>query len=221
MIEKKNVLFLIGSPKRTRSTSESMSDYLIESIKAKADWLVEKIHILTNIHDNPDAIAKAANQSDVIVLAFPTYVDSLPSHVIRALMLMENRLNKTKSREFMVLINCGFPETFHNDNALKICRYFAKQNDLIWRGGIAVGAGGAIVGKKLADLGGMAGNLMKNLAVLADRLVEQTTTEDDSILRVQTVPTRIYNMAGNMGWKKQAQKHGVEDKLYDKPDIKI
>lgn len=221
MIEKKNVLFLIGSPKRTRSTSESMSDYLIESVEAKADWLVEKIHILTNINDNPDAIAKAANQSDVIVLAFPTYVDSLPSHVIRAFMLMESQLDKTKPREFMVLINCGFPETFHNDNALKICRYFAEKNDLIWRGGIAVGAGGAIVGKKLTDLGGMAGNLMKTLAALADRLVDQAASTDDSILRVQTVPTRIYNMAGNMGWKKQAKKYGVEDKLYDRPDMKI
>ncbi|MBV1758288.1 MAG: NAD(P)H-dependent oxidoreductase [Dethiosulfatibacter sp.] len=221
MSENRNVLFLIGSPKKSRSTSESMSDYLAEKIKESVNWNIEKIHILTNIQENPDTIEKAANQSDVIVLAFPTYVDSLPSHVIRALMLMESRLDKTKIREFMVLINCGFPETFHNDNALKICHFYAKQNGLDWRGGIAVGAGGAIVGKKLTDLGGMAGNLMKNLAVLADRLVEHETSEDDSILRVQTVPTRMYNMAGNMGWKKQAQKLGVQDRLYDKPDIKI
>jgi hypothetical protein len=221
MIENKNVLILIGSPKRTRSTSESMADYLMEAIEAKTGWHFEKIHILTNIHENPDAIVKASNHSDVIVLAFPTYVDSLPSHVIRALMLLESWLDKSKAREFMVLINCGFPETFHNDNALKICRHFAEQNDLIWRGGIAVGAGGAIIGKKLTDLEGIADHLMKNIKTLASRLIEDEQIQDDDILRVQVVPTEIYSMTGNTGWEKQAQKQGAQDKLYDRPDIEV
>ncbi|MDP3388244.1 MAG: hypothetical protein Q8S24_13480 [Eubacteriales bacterium] len=221
MNENRKVLFLIGSPKKSRSTSESMSDYLAETIVKKVDWHIEKIHILSTIHENPDRIAKAAIQSDLIVLAFPTYVDSLPSHVIRTLMLLETRLDNSKERDLMVLINCGFPETFHNDNALKICRFYAKQTGLNWRGGIAVGAGGAIIGKKLAELGGMAGNLMKNIDLLTDRLIKDEMLQDDGILRVQTVPTRMYNMAGNMGWKKQAQKYGVQDRLYDKPDLKI
>lgn len=221
MSDNKNVLFLIGSPKKSRSTSESMADYLSETIKAKADWHLEKIHILTAIHESPDAIVTAANQSDMIVLAFPTYVDTLPAHVISSLLILETRLDKSKARDLTVLINCGFPETFHNDNALKICRFFAEQNGLNWRGGVAVGAGGAIAGKKLPDLGGMVGNLMKNITLLADRLVKSELFQDDGILRVQVVPTRMYNMAGNMGWKKQAQKYGVQDMLYNKPDIKI
>lgn len=221
MNESRNVLFLIGSPKKSRSTSESIADYLSETIKAKADWYLEKIHILTTIHENPDAIVTASNQSDLIVLAFPTYVDSLPSHVIETLLLLENGLDKSKVRNFMVLINCGFPETLHNDNAIKICRFFAIQNGLNWRGGIAVGAGGAIIGKKLSDLGGMADHLMKNIKMLANRLVEDEPIQDDGILRAQVVPTEIYSMAGNTGWEKQAEKYGVQDRLYDKPDVKI
>lgn len=220
MNESKNVLFLIGSPKKTRSTSESMADYLSETIKAKADWHLEKIHILTTIHEKPDAIATAANQSDLIVLAFPTYVDSLPSHVISTLMLLEARLDKSKLRDLVMLINCGFPETFHNDNAIKICRFFAIENGLNWRGGIAVGAGGAIIGKRLSDLGGIADHLMKNIKTLANRLIEDEQIQDDGILRVQVVPTEIYSITGNTGWEKQAQKQGAEEKLYDRPDIK-
>lgn len=221
MNSNRNILMLIGSPKKTRSTSDSMCDYLAEIIRTKVDWNIEKVHILTDIHDNPEIIVKKANQSDIIVLSFPTYVDSLPSHVIRVLMLLETCLDKSKTREFIVLINCGFPETLHNDNALKICRYFVEKNELKWRGGIAVGAGGAIAGKKLPDLGAIAGNLMKNIAVLAERIVGMEMQEDDSILRVQTVPTKMYNIAGNMGWKKQAQKNGVYHKIFDRPDITI
>ncbi|HBH13002.1 MAG: Uncharacterized protein XD91_0563 [Clostridiales bacterium 38_11] len=220
MIKNRNVLLLIGSPKKSRSTSESMGDYLLGVLKDKVDWHIEKIHILTNIQENPDTITSAANRSDLIVLAFPIYVDTLPSHVVRTLLLLETRLDKSKERDLMVLINCGFPETFHNDNALKICRYFAEQNGLNWRGGIAVGAGGAIIGKKLPDLGSMASNLMKSISILADRLIKDEMSQDDSILRVQVVATKMYNMTGNIGWQKQAQKHGVQDKIYDKPDVK-
>jgi hypothetical protein len=62
---------------------------------------------------------------------------------------------------------------------------------------------------------------MKNIKTLASRLIEDEQIQDDDILRVQVVPTEIYSMTGNTGWEKQAQKYGVQDKLYDRPDIEI
>src|SRR5665648_122489 len=123
----KNILFLVGSPKIKKSTSEAIIDYIIEGINVKnIDTEIEKINILSAIEKEPLKLIDAVNKADTIVLSFPTYIDTLPTHVIRALLLIDEYADKYKERNFMAIANCGFPEPLHNDNVMKIYKNYCN-----------------------------------------------------------------------------------------------
>ena len=73
---------------------------------------------------------RLVDSSDLIILAFPLYVDSLHSQVIKTLELIaeheKGKLNLGK-KKFVAIANSGFPEANHNNTALTVCHIFAKQ----------------------------------------------------------------------------------------------
>jgi hypothetical protein len=78
--------------------------------------------------------------ADLVVLAFPLYVDSLPAPVIAALeKIAAQRLGRSTRQRFTAIANCGFPEASHNAPALAICSEFARQSGFAWAGSLALG----------------------------------------------------------------------------------
>ncbi|MBE0448997.1 MAG: hypothetical protein IBX64_13065 [Actinobacteria bacterium] len=82
----KHVLLLIGSPKSSKSTSESLSNYLIDQLQTRG-LSTEKIHIGKSLRNSEglSSLLLALDGADTVVLASPLYVDSLPYPVTRAL----------------------------------------------------------------------------------------------------------------------------------------
>jgi putative NADPH-quinone reductase len=154
-----HVLLLVGSAKRPRSTSESLGTYLGERLgerRFEAETLL--LHRALKSDASADKkhpceeLLAAADRADVLVIAFPLYVDSLPYLVIQAMEhIARHRKDahrqargKGKSQRLVAIVNCGFPEARQNDTALAICRQFAREAGFEWAGGLALGGGEAI-----------------------------------------------------------------------------
>jgi multimeric flavodoxin WrbA len=218
--EAKRVLFLVGSPKTPgQSVSEALGSYLIDKMEARG-WSSETIFIRTTLQSakGRTTLLEAVEDTDLIILSFPLYVDSLPAPVIRAMELISERHSKKNTR-FAAISNCGFPEAQHNNVALAICQRFALVSGLEWAGGLALGMGGAVSGQRLKDRGGMVRNIVKSLDLTVDALVENKPVPDEAIrlMAKPLIPKRMYTTMGNLEWRQKAKRYGVRKKLRDRP----
>ena len=223
MASKKRVLLLIGSAKQNPSTSESLGAYLLDQLRLKgSETGTLFIHKSLRSAKGREGLLRATRQADIVVIAFPLYVDSLPYVVIRAMELIaEDRQAKKDLREqrLLCIVNSGFPEAQQNDTARAICRQFAREAGFQWAGGLALGAGQAIGGRPLHTVQGMARNVIEALDLTADALVMGKPVPREAVQRMATplMPNWLYIWFGTIGWKWRAKKHGVYRKLNDRP----
>jgi multimeric flavodoxin WrbA len=164
----------------------------------------------------------AVDRAGLFVLAFPLYVDALPYLATEALERIASHRQAQPSpspASFLAIANCGFPEAQHNDTALAICQQFAGQAGFHWAGGLALGAGGAINGRPLAQAGGMARNVTRALDMTADTLAagRPAPTEASVLLARPMMPLRVYTFMGDLGWRLQTRRNGVYRQLRAKP----
>ena len=219
----KKVLLLIGSPKGEKSTSISLGNYLISKLEESGMTSVTIfIHRLVNREEKRLNLLSMIDNADLIILSFPLYVDSLPAPVIKAMEFIKEekgKLESTKSREFITIVNSGFPEASQSIVALKICRVFAQDCGFTWKGGVAIGGGAAINGIPLQERGGMVRNVIKGLEITAQALIESREIPHEAIdlISKQFIPSTLYIKFGNLGWRAQARRHGAGKKLKDKP----
>jgi hypothetical protein len=223
MTEERHVLLLIGSAKRTGSTSEALGTYLLEQLAARG-WRAESIrlHHALRTEERIAALLAATDRADLIVLAFPLYIDCLPHLVIRALERIAARRGATgisRRGQLAAIANCGFPEAGHNDVALAICRRFADETGFAWAGGLALGGGGAIGGMSLATLDGRANNVRAALDQAAEALAAGESVPQAAIdlMAQPMVPPSLYLLMATYGWHRQAQQNGVWSRLWDRP----
>jgi multimeric flavodoxin WrbA len=219
----KKALLLIGSPKVTRSTSESLGTYLLDKIRERGAE-TEKLMIAPAVKtDNGiDGLLKALDRSDLIILAFPLYIDSLPYPVIKALELIALHWQKTGGagkRRLAAICNCGFPEAKHTDTALAICRQFTRETGIKWAGGLGLGGGEYIDGRHLNERGGMVRNIKRSLEITADTLSRGEAVPEEAIklMSKRLMPVWLYLLVGGLGWKGRAWKNKALAKIHDKP----
>lgn len=213
----RRALLLVGSPKAARSTSHSLGTYLLERLNERGFETEERfLQRSMRSDEGKNQLLLAMDRSDLVILASPLYVDSLPSWVIRTMELV-NQHRKTneeqKKQRLLAIVNCGFPEAHHNDTALAIVRKFASKSGFEWVGGLALGMGEAIAGRSLEKAGGMARNIRKSLDVTAESLGEGTAVPKKAVdlMARPFIPNWMYVWFGNRGWKKKAREHGVKD----------
>ena len=219
----KNVLLLIGSPKGSASTSASLGNYLIS--KLEENGLTKEVGYIHKLVKNKEGQLKLfsmIDKTDLIVMAFPLYVDSLPAPVIKSLEFIADyreNLEHPRQQGFVIIINCGFPESEHNNTAVNISKIFAQDVGFEWKGGLALGMGGVIQGKPLKDRGGVVRNIIKGLDIAAIALSEGENIPQEAIDLVskRMMPKKFYTMVGNIGWKMQAKKYGARKKMNEKP----
>jgi hypothetical protein len=219
----KNVLLLIGSPKVTRSTSESLGTYLLDKIREQGVE-TEKLLIAPAVKTEQgiDGLLNALDRSDLVVLAFPLYIDSLPYPVIKALELIALHWQKTGGagkKRFIAICNCGFPEAKHTDTALAMCRQFARETGVEWAGGLGLGCGGSIDGRHLNERGGMVRNVKRSLEIAAEALSRGEAVPEEAIqlMAKRLMPVWLYLLFGGSGWKRRARKNNALDKMNDQP----
>ncbi len=217
------VLLLVGSPRGANSTSESLGTYLLERLAEKG-LQTEKVRIYPALKtdDGIAGLLSATDHADIIVLAFPVYVDSLPAPVIKTLEFVakHRKANPPPARQlFLAITNCGFPETSHCETAVAICRRFAREAEFDWAGGLALGGGGALNGQALKQAGGMARNVIKSLDLAAGEIAQGGPVSQQALdlMARPVIPAWLYRFFGNWGWKEQAKKLNTQNRLKEQP----
>lgn len=223
MGNKKHILLMAGSPRKKLSNSTSLGLYLLDRLREKGCetstvFITKALKKKSRIKE----MLELADKADVLVFTNPLYVDCLPAPVIRAIELIAEHRTKQKSRKkqrLAAILNCGFPESVHNEIACAIYRQFAAETGYDWSGCLQLGGGEIINKQPLAEAGRMLNNARKALDLTAIALSEDKMVPDEAseLMAKQVIPTWLYHIIGNHGFKRIAKKNGVADKLRDKP----
>jgi NAD(P)H-dependent FMN reductase len=218
----RRAVLLVGSPRTRKSTSASLGSYLFEQL-AKRGVQSETLQVYPAF-SSPARTALALEKleaADLVVLAFPLYVDSLPAPAIAALeKIAARRGGQPTGQRFAAIANCGFPEAFHNAPALAICSEFARQSSFAWAGSLALGGGeGVVHGMPLDQLDGRAIPIKKSLEIAADALAagESIPAAAGDLLAKPAVPGWLYRLFSTYGWRQQARQYGVQRTIKERP----
>lgn len=223
----KKAVLLIGSPKGKNSASMALGGSLLAALASHG--IASETQIIRRAieaEEKAAAMLAAVDRADVLILAFPLYVDHLPAPVIWALERISERRkeNSSTSQPWLVaLIQSGLGETHHNQPAVEIMHRFADLAGFRWAGGLAMGMGGAVVGRKHGDRNGMLRHAFRGIDLAAAELAEDRPIPDEAVtlLGRKIMPRWLYVIMGNFGWKWQARKHaktkGAEIDLYARP----
>lgn len=220
-----SAVVLIGSAKRTTSTSESLSDYLVKRL-AESDIPSRKflIHRAVKSAEGLADLLEAVDSAGLLILAFPLYVDCLPYLMIQCLERIA-ALGPSKRKEpqkVLALVNCGFPEAGNCSTALAICRRFAEETARSWAAGLALGGGEAIGGRPLEEARGLNRNVKRSLDLVAEMLAKGLPVPDEAarLMSKALVPNWLYTWIGSRRWKKTARKYGTRGRLHARPYAK-
>ncbi len=220
MVKEKRALLLVGSPRGTDSTSESLGSYLLSGIKGRG-FETETLFLdtLTRTEKGTTEILEEVEVSDLIVLSYPLYIDTLPAPVIKTLELIEKNQSVLQGQSLIALANCGFPESDHISNSFSVCRQFASSTGMNWKGGLALGMGMAIGGDRIEESGFLGRNVRKAL----DTTIESVARGGDvpekakNHMEKPLMPKWLYLFIAGMRWRTQAWKNGSYFDLGDKP----
>ena len=210
------IMMIDGSPKVSKSNSEYFLNILSDFIESK-DIVKYKLSKKVDYED----IIKEINTIDTLVFAFPLYVDSLPSHVLEFLiMLEENFKDNLKGVNVYVIVNCGFYEGKQNKIALNIMKCWCKKMNIIWAQGIGIGAGEMMGGLRNVPMGkGPNTNLGLALDNLAKN-INENKSGDDIFTTPSMFPRFAFRLAANRFWISKANRNGLKKRDLNKCIVK-
>jgi NADPH-dependent FMN reductase len=214
---------LVGSFRGPKSASDALGSYLLESLEAKGINTGKiYVHQALSSEQGIKNLYKAVEEADIIILSAPLFADSLPAPVIKAMELVREDITKRcdkKPRSMVAISNSGFPEARHNEISLAISRRFALACGFEWAGGLALGGGGAISGKRLEHVRGIAKNIRKSLDLAAEALSEGRPLPPEAIRLISRplMPKCLYVWMAETGEKHVIKRNGAWEKIYDRP----
>lgn len=193
-----------GSPK----PSNSNSVYFLKLISSNMDEY--KIFELKN--SKYEEILDNIYKSDVIVFAFPLYVDSPPSLMLSFLDYIVDKKIKLKDKIIYVIINSGFREGKQNITALNVMKRWCDKVESTYGCSILIGAG-EIVGKEKYK--SISRKALKNINKFSN-IVKSKDKKTDIITTMDLLNNNIYCYLANLSWNKK----GKINKL-SKADLRI
>jgi multimeric flavodoxin WrbA len=223
----RRALMLVGSPRGLNSTSSALCGYLAKMFTLRG-ILTETIQLYPALgsHQRTTGLLKAIDEYDLIVLAFPLYIDGLPGPVTRALELIASRhsvaqpAGKAERSAFTAIVNSGLPEAEQNHTALAICARFARQAGFVWSGGLALGGGYSVVnGTPLEQMGWRGRSIRASLELTAGNLVYGHAIPDEAVrlMAKRRIPNWMILLGGPISWMLKARKYRVEFALRRQP----
>ena len=217
-----NALLLVGSPKGKKSASYMLGSKLADGLRDHGVTVDEGIvHHELRSEEKTGRLLDLVDSSDLVVLAFPLYVDSLPAPLTRFLELAAGRGDRVvhagRSR-LAVIVQCGFPEPHQCDTAVGICRRFAESTGLGWAGALAMGMGGSLV-EDFKKLPGGGRKILDALHMTAKSLARGGDIPDEakSLFARPLMPRWLYIMGGNLGWRLQMRENKAKRPIGYRP----
>jgi len=228
-------LLIVGSPKVKRpSTSGVLGGYLLDRLKERG-WETELLTLRASLgrEDGQLELLAATNRAELIVLAFPLYVDALPFLMTKALTVLaahRARISDVPPQRFVAICNSGFPEAHQNSLALAICRRFAVASRMTWAGALALGAGEALSSGRPLEAKNRQGppvkHVMQALRITGAALAEGRPVPAEAVALMAKNPVPLpfavwqwmFAKIGARGFRRQALGYGVSKKqMFDRP----
>ncbi|HET6962123.1 MAG TPA: hypothetical protein VFJ27_06490, partial [Terriglobia bacterium] len=223
----RKALLIVGSPKtKSHSTSGVLGGYLLGRLKAHG-WETESLTLRPSLRLGPgqEELLSWTDRADLLLLAFPLYVDSLPFLVTKALEVIASHrqaLPNRRPQRLVAIVNNGFPEAAQNALALAMCRRFADQSGIAWAGGLAMGAGEALSsGQSLTAPHRSAlpvRHVIDSLDMAAAALAEGQSVPGEAAQLIAKMPIPLLHSSiwrwlfvrmGNRYWRRRAAGFGV------------
>lgn len=201
------VALINASPKVKGSSSGILLNDLKECLGNKVD--IEEICLRTS--KLTAEIIEKLKKADTWVVAFPLYVDSLPSHLIACLKQLEKMTWKNKNLSIYGIANCGFYEGNQAEPALNVLKNWCAKAGCAYKGSLGIGGGGAIaVSGNMSAKSGLRANIFKAMKKFADRIVKK----EGETNKYATVafPRFIYKIAAQSSWRKMIKANGGKTK---------
>ena len=209
------VAILIGSARPVaESTSWSLARYLASRLDAAggSTRLIAATEFARGAAA-AEAAARGLAEADIVVVAAPLYVDTLPALPTLALERLRalRQTQGARPARLVGLVNCGFPEPEQTRFAFAVLREAAREMGMVWAGGLAIGGGEAIHGRPLAETGGMTAALRRALEASAVALAQGGAVPHDAAVAAARafLPPALYRMMGGFGQWWQARKTGL------------
>lgn len=195
------IAFLNGSPKAAGSTTEKLLLLLQECL---ADETIISLSARTLTFDN-------LADCETLVIAFPLYVDGLPSHLLRYLEAYAAACPKAK--RVYALAHCGFYEGKQCHLALEMVAHFCAHTRMTYAGGAALGA--ALLTDTLPAP--LTKPFFQTLETLAQAIRTKQALLPEAYAQPK-MPRRMYICAGNFRWRQEAKHNGLSPKVLYWPD---
>ncbi len=206
------ICIINGSPKESKSTSELLIGYLMPFIKGN-----EIITYNVCKTDFSKTQFLQIQSSEVLIFAFPLYIDSINSLLLRFLIELQKREFRNKNINVYCIINNGFYEGRQNHVAADIMKNWCKAAGLIYGQTLGVGAGEMLPFLKDIPLGyGPNKNIGIALQKLSQNILSLTQGED--LFIAPNWPRFLWKIQASLCfWYPRAKKNGLKRKeLKDK-----
>ena len=188
---------ICGSPKTKNSNSmhflEILSKYLDE---------YNIFELKKNKYDN---ILESINKSDIILFAFPLYVDS-PSSMMLSFMdyIVDNKIDLCNKLVYTI-VNCGFREGEQNKTAVDIMKRWCQKVNATYGSSIMIGAGEIVGEDKFKFISRKA---LKDINKFANT-VSSKEKDKDIITTMDLLNNKLYCYIANHSWNKQGKKNNL------------
>ncbi|MFA5524379.1 MAG: hypothetical protein WDA24_08465 [Tissierellales bacterium] len=204
------IALINGSPK----PDNSASGCILEELKA---YIESENMMISNYNFrkpqlNAEEIEKLTEE-DVLIFAFPLYVDGIPSHLLYCLTQLEEAFIAVNKKDILVytLVNCGFYEGHQNRLAIEMMENWCVKTGLKWGQGVGIGAGGMLQSLKNVPAGsGPKKNLGEVIRQLSDNIKNCGTGENTFV--TPNFPRFAYKLAAEMGWRTSIKANGLRRK---------
>lgn len=198
-----------GSPKFKNSASGN----ILSSLKPKIqdENIIEEYFFRTTEIKSADL--EQISKCNVVVFAFPLYVDGIPSHLIRCLYQLEEYLSTNPNNDIYIytIVNLGFYEGKQAEIAIEMMKNWGEKANVKWGQGIGIGGGGMMsMLDNSTDSKGLMKNVHKTLTDVASNILKCRTAEE--IYISPSIPRVFYKIGGEMGWRQQAKMNGLKTK---------
>lgn len=197
---------ITASPKGINSASKCLLDML----KKQLENMELEEFVWNRMSCSGDDMEKIG-ACDAIVFAFPLYIDSIPSHLLRCLIQLQEYLSSIGAGtdvHVYAIVNNGFFDSKQDIPAIDVMKNWAVRAGISFGQGIAVGGGGMITGiKNLSDEHGPKKNIYMILGELAKNIKSRKTAETKTVL--PGIPEIVYKLIAQTGWRNIAKKNGL------------
>jgi hypothetical protein len=203
------IALINGSPKMKESNSGILLEEVKQMIGDRAEIVYFPCHKSQLTKENIEEMFTCNS----FVIAFPLYVDGIPSHLLRVLQQIEEAIaiNSYTPVRIYGIANSGFYDARQNRLALRILRNWSDRAGLIWGQGLGFGAGGMLGSLQTVPAGsGPKKNLGSVLQEFTTNILEQR--KGKNLYTTPNFPRFLYKLAAEHGWRKQIKSNGLKIK---------